>query len=606
MIREVIIKSRSGDSLSSGFKTTSIDYSLLKDYNNKTMAEVLNDNSAVFIKNYGAGGIATPSFRGTGPGHTQLEWNSINLNNPMTGQSDLSLLPAGMTDRVAIFYGGSSMSLNSGGIGGIINMESMADWNNRFSLLLNPEAGSFGRYSGFLRINAGNPGFQSVTKAFLLTAENNFPFLNTFIKDESGKEFRENNQVKQNGYMQEFYAKLPKGVLSAKLWFQSAFRNLPVPIVSLPSAPGEKQRDQSFRSVLNFASDNVGNHLEITAAMVCDYLNYINSVASIDSRNRSNSFFLRAVLEKRIGSKTKLKADFKNELNIINTNNYSGTIARNNASGGVMAETAFCDWLQTRLLVRETLLDDKLLVPDFSAGAQLRIITERNYFITASLSRNSRIPSLNDMYWAPGGNPDLRNETGWLSEISLSADQDFASGFTFKSGITFFNNNIRDMIQWRPGDFSYWEADNIGRINTSGLESSLNLGLTKGSLNLHLNAGYTLTIAESTNNNRAGKQLIYIPANRVNGVLKAEWKHFYTRIVTDFTGRRFLDEENSSYLPSYFVNDLDLGTMFKLRHSSFSISFNINNVFNISYQNIAWYPMPGRAFLASIAFNFNK
>ena len=400
--------------------------------------------------------------------------------------------------------------------------------------------------------------------------------------------------------MQEFYYKLAKGVLSAKLWYQSAFRDLPEPIISLPSSSGEKQKDRSFRSIISFESCSGGRRFEINAAMVYDYLNYINRLASIDSKNSSNSFFLTGTMETKIGTRTNLKADFKDELNIINSNNFSGQKTRNLVSTGAVAETVFSDRLQTRILVRESLQDSKFPFPDFSAGAQLRIFPERKYFISANFSRNSRIPSLNEMYWAPGGNPDLKNETGYLSEISVSADQRLSSEINIKSGITLFHNIICDMIEWRPGEFAYWEAENIGKTTTSGMETSVSLRYFTSGLNILLNTGYTLTIAE----NNSGKQLIYVPVNRINGAVRIEGKHFYSGIITDFTGRRFLDADNSSYLPPYFVNNLEMGTMLKIKDNPCSLSFTINNIFNVSYQNIAWYPMPGRALLVSAVFQF--
>jgi iron complex outermembrane receptor protein len=74
------------------------------------------------------GGTATPSLRGTGAGHTGLTWNGVNISHPMLGQSDLSLVPVGLIDDIQIFYGGASMPLSNGGIGGIINLETHPVW----------------------------------------------------------------------------------------------------------------------------------------------------------------------------------------------------------------------------------------------------------------------------------------------------------------------------------------------------------------------------------------------------------------------------------------------------------------------------------------------
>ena len=115
-IGEVIISSRKVNSESTGYKKSSIDTTFLKYSSHTSLADVLSQYSGVFIKSYGMGGSATPSFRGTGAGQTGLTWNGININHPMLGQSDLALVPAGLIDDIQIYYGVASMPVSSGGI----------------------------------------------------------------------------------------------------------------------------------------------------------------------------------------------------------------------------------------------------------------------------------------------------------------------------------------------------------------------------------------------------------------------------------------------------------------------------------------------------------
>ena len=65
---------------------------------------------------------------GTTASHTLIDWNGININSPMLGQSDLSLFPVGLIDDINIYFGGASMLLNNGGIGGTINLETAPVW----------------------------------------------------------------------------------------------------------------------------------------------------------------------------------------------------------------------------------------------------------------------------------------------------------------------------------------------------------------------------------------------------------------------------------------------------------------------------------------------
>ena len=91
-----------------------------------------------------------------GASQTVIDWNGININSPMLGQSDLSLIPVGLIDDIQIYYGGASMLLNNGGIGGAINLETKPVWKKETVISLNAGIGSFGEYSGLVKVRTGN------------------------------------------------------------------------------------------------------------------------------------------------------------------------------------------------------------------------------------------------------------------------------------------------------------------------------------------------------------------------------------------------------------------------------------------------------------------
>ena len=610
-IKEVEIKGRIVWSENAGFKITRIDSLLKSTYNHNTLADLISDNSQIYIKTYGAGGLATSSFRGTGPGHTQLAWNSVNLNNPMSGQSDLSLAPAGLIDDVVIFYGGGSMCMNSGGFGGIIDLETKPDWTGKTLIYINPAAGSFGNYSGLLKIKTGNSRFQSVTKAYFWSAENNFNYLNNISGNEPYRETRRNSQISQKGFLQELYFKNSHNTYSARFWYQSANRNLPVPIIAATLNPCEKQNDESLRAMITCETSKGSNDLNLTAAFISDKLDYKNEVASVDSRNRSERLLLKGDLERSINKQLSIRFSVSNELTRIGTNNYAGEIVRNMLSADGLTRITLTRWMVARILVREILLDKKLLAPDFSAGAEIKPFTEKYYYIKASFSKNSKVPALNDMYWSPGGNPELENENGFLSELTLDMTNIISTAFSIKNDITIFRNNLKNMIQWHPGESYYWEADNLNNILTSGLETSVCLSYTSERMSASLNAGYTYTRASSSdlsagNTLSSGKQLIYTPANQANFLMRVDWQRFYSSFNSNYTGKRFLTADNSQYLPQYAISDLKLGLRFKTATTSYDAGFIIENIFNAMYQNIAYYPMPGRSYLLSLTFQLIK
>jgi hypothetical protein len=62
-IREVIISSRMSDSDPAVYKKNKIDTILISTYSNRNLSDLLSETTGIFIKSYGIGGIATPSFR---------------------------------------------------------------------------------------------------------------------------------------------------------------------------------------------------------------------------------------------------------------------------------------------------------------------------------------------------------------------------------------------------------------------------------------------------------------------------------------------------------------------------------------------------------------
>jgi outer membrane cobalamin receptor len=610
-IKEVVISRKRFNPGMPGFKRIIIDSAVMVNYSNKSLAEVLTDNSPLFLKSYGSGGIATPSFRGTGATHTQITWNGININHPMLGQSDFSLIPSGMIDKIEICPGNASMEFNSGGFGGIVNLNTSPDWKKQTVVTLSPELGSFGRFAGFSRVKTGNDHFQTVTKVYLHSAENDFRFLNTVSSSYPLWEIRKNSQVHQKGLMQEFYLKGAKSILSARLWYQSASRNLPAPIITRQVNMGEKQDDEALRILLSFDSFNRKINYFLTTAGIMTRLNYSNHLASVSSENLTRSVIIKGGLETRIGEFTRVKVILNNDLHLVNSNNYEENAIRNTVTATVSAERNSGSRFGTLLLLREIIDGRNILIPDFSSGFELRLLPEKNYFLRGNIAKNSKIPTMNDMYWAPGGNPDLKNEYAFSYELTYSMDQKISKSSDFKQGITFFKNSIRNMIQWHPGDYSYWIAENIESVNTSGVESSLSVEYAGRNFNLLLNAGYSYTRAisgktENSTNLNQRKQLIYVPGNLANATINLDLRNYYVLFVTNFAGRRYITVDNSDYLPGYSVNNLTTGVRIHYNNLAFDLNFKIDNIFNADYQTVAYYPQPGRSYLIRIMLQFVK
>jgi iron complex outermembrane receptor protein len=610
-IGEVIISSKKVNTESTGYKRTSIDTTVLKYNSHSSLADVLAGHSLISVKSYGMGGTASPSLRGTGAGHTLLTWNNININHPMLGQSDLALVPAGLIDDIQIYYGGASMHLTSGGIGGIINLETKPLWKKETLVSINPGIGSFGQYTGLVKLRTGNSKFQSVTKAFFQSSENDYPYLNTEISNEPIWQKRTNSQVNQQGFIQELYLREARSVASARIWYESTHRNLPSSMLTQQPNLKETQSDESLRTMIDYDLFGEITNYSFTGAWIINRLNYTNSLASINSSNFSETLILKSGMERHMGQYTKLRIFLNEELNYVKSNNYDDITTRNTVTLTASAERNASDRFGTMLLVREILDTKDFLIPDFSAGLQFRILHGKDYYLKANISRNSKIPAMNDMYWVPGGNPDLKNEYAFMYELTCEMNQKFSSPLMVKYDVSLYRNNIKDMIQWRPGEYSYWTADNIKSVKSSGIESSFSLNYSISKFSTGLSVNYSYTKATTTGSNTAndasiGKQLIYVPVNQANCNFMLNYRMLYSSWLVSMTGKRFLTADNSDYLPGYLLNNLIAGIKLNLKGNSIDINFHIENLFNTNYQTIAYYPLPGRSYSMKLLIQIIK
>src|SRR5665213_1406037 len=106
------------NTFASGNKSETFDSTLLNHYSTGNLADLLANESQVFIKSYGLGSLAMSSFRGAGAEQTAVLWNGFNLQSPMNGLLDLSLVPINFMDEVRLQYGGAGALWGSGAVGG--------------------------------------------------------------------------------------------------------------------------------------------------------------------------------------------------------------------------------------------------------------------------------------------------------------------------------------------------------------------------------------------------------------------------------------------------------------------------------------------------------
>ena len=177
-------------------------------------------------------------------------------------------------------------------------------------------------------------------------------------------------------------------------------------------------------------------------------------------------------------------------------------------------------------LFRTEYYDNKLIAFIPSAGFDYDL--SQSFGLKINLSRNYHKPNLNDLYWLPGGNPELKPEDGFSSDLSVRKIWKTSSS-ELDLKLSGFASLIDNWIIWRPAANGayYWEADNLKKVFSRGAEFSSSWRYHPNEkIKMAVNANYSFT--RSTNENAVesvdqsrGKQLIYIPKHKGNCVCPA-------------------------------------------------------------------------------------
>lgn len=593
-----------------GFKQIRIDSTILIPRIDANLGTILNQYSTVFIKSYGNNNLATPSFRGTSAHHTIVEWNGITINSPMLGQIDLSQLPVAQFQGIEILYGAAGLSRTSGAFGGIINLKTSPNWTNRIHIDLSQTIASFNIYTTTLNIEAGNANVQSITRANFGKGKNDFPYYN----DYTGQTERETNAAYvQYGFSEDLFAKFNnKHLVSAQIWYNYSNRDNPPLITNIDPGFRENMIDKSFRSLVEYKYIHHAFSASVSSALIYDHFHYTSNTQ--DAEHQYYSFVSRIRGNYSGISKLIIRPGIDLSHDWVTSDAYTSMKQRNVLGG--FAELIYTPSTIVKLsaMAREDIVDGELMPFIPAIGIEINPFKKINLSFSANLSRNYRFPSLNDLYWQLWGNPNLLPEISYSVESSVSWNLLGDKKHLFiETEITGYYLLMQDMIVWSPSSSSsaIWIPENISEVASRGIETGINSTVIFWKSNLDLNITYNYcksTYQKETNPNGSsvGNQLIYTPVHTLNASIRLEKKGYYFSYLFNFISKRYLGKENSDYMPGYNLSNIFLGKNFQLKDFVVSLQLEINNLFGLDYQSIAYRPMPGRNFAITIRGNFNR
>lgn len=631
-----------------GIQKTTFDSLALKENISLSMADVLAYNSSVYVKNYGRATLSTVSFRGTSPGHTQVTWNGLRINNPMMGMTDFSTIPSYFIDRATLLHGTSSVNETGGGLGGLVKLATAPDVPRGFNLQYVQGIGSFYTFDEFIRLGYSDRKWTVSTRAVCMTSRNDFTYVNLDKKeniyDEDHnivgqyypKERNRSGAYRDIHILQEAYYNTLKGDrLGLNAWYVNSNRELPLLMTDYGDERRfeNRQREQTFRGVVSWDHTrsqwrtNVRGGYVYTR-MAYDYRRELTEGNWSDltrSRSRVSTIFAQGEWnyypDKKwwIGATLSAHQHFVRSVdkNIILQDGDRALLGydkgRIELTGSVTAKWEPTDRLGVSAVMREDYYGTKFSAPIPALFIDGLLTRDGRLTAKASVSRNYKFPTLNDLYFLPGGNPDLKNEKGFSYDAGLAYQGEIREAVDIEGSATWFDSYIDDWIIWLPTAKGFFSPRNIRRVHAYGVELQATLGAEpfKGWI-LHLHGSYSWTPSinrgeqMSVADRSVGKQLPYVPKHSASVTGRLTWKNWTLLYKWCYYSERFTMTSNdhtiSGHLPAYFMSNISIEKNLSFKPLDLQLKLAVNNLFNEQYLSVLSRPMPGINFEFFVGF----
>lgn len=642
-----------------GVTKTTFDSAMLKENIALSMADILAFNSSIFVKSYGRATLSTVAFRGTSPSHTQVTWNGMRINNPMLGMTDFSTIPSYFIDRATLLHGTSSVNESGGGLGGLVSLGTVADIPKGPGVKYVQGIGSFRTFDEYARITYGGDNWSVSTRAVYSSSPNDYRYTNhdkkvniydddhNIIGQYHPEEKNRSGSFKDLHLLQEvYYTPCHGDRIGLNAWYAGSNRELPMLTTDYgdESEFENRQREHTFRGVLSWRHSRQKWNSGVRAGYIhsrtaYDYRREVSPghlATMTRSRNRVNTLYGQADVDYRPADRWYLTVNASvyqhfvrsEDKNIIMQDGDKAVVGydkgRIELSGSVSAKWQPTDRMGLSAVIREEMYGQTWApaIPAFFVDCL--VSRPGNVTIKASASRNHRFPTLNDLYFLPGGNPELKNESGWTYDAGASFNVAYGGSrglfpFYMDGSVTWFDSHISNWIIWLPTAKGFFSPRNVKKVHSYGIESRLKLSFEPAdgwmfdiggsySWTPSVNEGEKMSPADQS----VGKQLPYVPKHSASLTGRVTWRSWSFLYKWAHYSERFTMSSNdhtlTGHLPKYFMSNISLEKGLTFRPLDIQLKLAVNNLFNEDYLSVLAHPMPGInfEFFISLTPKFSK
>ena len=565
-------------------------------------------------------------IRGSNTGQVLILLDGRPINNAGSGGFDLSEFTTNNIQRIEVLPGGGSTLYGSDAIGGVINIITRRP-TEKITTEAKVNFGAYGLNQQSIQ-NSGKKGDISWVVGYNRTqAENNYPFS---IPEANFSGTRKNNDALYNNFNLKLEADLGKrNTLSFSTLYLNKEQGTPGG-VSIPfpvngqgffnslTDKNRKYTDQILTDLTWNLKLGGGDDSLLTAKVYGDFLNTrFDPSGSVSSQNRfqtnQSSYGIQTTHSWNFAKNQSLVYGFDyRTVNVRNTSfSYSTNKETLNYDNDINQGALFTKY---EVVLIPNLTVNVGLRQDFSSlvnGSVTSPSVGTKYAVSDSTTlranyiQNFRVPTIANLFNVnPSniGNPELKPERGDSFDIGI----DQKLGNIGLARLTFFKNNVSDTIAFKrltpPVNSNTGTWENIGLVETTGIEATLNLQVAK---NIYTFVNYTANdprIFKSSNAAEINKELRFAGADKLNlGVSYETPQGLYLGLLMNSLNGYPTNNTNTEFLSGYTTFDFKLLVPLS---DKLVVTGSVENLFNQRYQLFPGFPDGGRGFQIGLSSTF--
>ena len=531
------------------------------------VASYLQKDSRFQVRQYAPGSIATMNLGGANSTQSRIMWEGIDISSMASGVLDLSIVPSVLVTAESVASGSNAfLSSDKAMIGGL-----RLGWATSAKPFFSTSfaANTIGLRS--MVVQNGGKLSKIRYRSFIKTEQssNDYPYTIG------------NNDFRMKGMeystltlLQRYEGKLGRVKWNANIWYTDALKNNRGSI--LTSGTVKHLEDRILRGIVSTQKRDWKGSLFYGK----EWQSYTDTISNINLRdtNTYDQLTLRLV-----------KLGKRRQSSISGSYIHAGGTSRQSTLLQATANHKQFIGKTFNTVWRGTYWNSKVY-----GGAQLNWIKDwKTTCHQVTAGSFYRVPTINELFWSPGGNPDLKAEQSY--GIKYSVQGKIGAVNTYFTTDQLYHNNL---IQWTPGTNGMWQPENIEIAYTSSSSVISKYSSGKWSNELSLTHQYS-RVLEAILSGNEGKSLLYRPDWNAVHTLTYDTPKIDFQLRTNYLGKRqtLRDNSSSGELSREVWADLSCASTVL---SKVKILFAVHNITNADRTFFLNYPMPGRHYSLTI------